>query len=835
MSPSISLKEFVENYFLRDVNDVSVALVNPVKTYLSSRTKKIEFFGTKSSLTLDEIFELQTTGKVKGRGKDGTDWTPIPMTEAEYFELFLRHTEDHIVCIDADGFKESGDVNLEQFWKIEGLPEFFKSLPYTLSRNKKLPHFYFKISNKDLSKLKNTYQDCFNCFHGDLLVNHAWEKLDRILYNFNEDLPTISWEELNPLFSTETTTGKELLKSGENEKRKLESQKKKEQKLLSKEQKQQDKEQKQQDKLLSKEQKQQEKLLSKEQKQQEKLQKKQEKEEEKEAKQKKSIFKISQKISNIIDIILKIDKTFFDTYDNWSKLGYIIYNETNGLGRDLFLDYSENKFDKFDEESFDKLWNSANENHSNPIKFGSLVEWLKELDPKNDYFQKSGDLSKDELFSTDFYKEEREKFQILHFKLDSPLCYCKLDDKENIIFYNTTEMREYCMDKFSTYSYKGSIGTNYIDFFDLWREDPNKKSYSCIEYEPNPEKQNKKNFNLFQGFSNFDENVEPIKEEDSKFLELLKYLCVKDVIYEYMKSWVSHLIQKPYKKSNVSPILYSKIGGIGKNAFVDGICLLLGEKNWAMVESIDDITKNFNSHLCNKVFIYGDEINANAKKVADKLKQVITRPFVNFEKKGFDTQKLNDFTNWLFTTNNENCFKVEAEDRRLFFIRCPEIPLSSDFYISLYDEINDPVKIKQLFAFFHKYVSTGGNKIGIDRVPSTDYKVQLQYENTPAYIQMLYKSPGLFANRSIKSTTLHKEAVKYAKDNHLSTNFTITTFGTGIRKYIDSYRKRNSTGVEYVFPEKDLIRKNLFDIDKVYYRLVNGLVDGEPDPTFETN
>jgi hypothetical protein len=33
--------------------------------------------------------------------------------------------------------------------------------------------------------------------------------------------------------------------------------------------------------------------------------------------------------------------------------------------------------------------------------------------------------------------------------------------------------------------------------------------------------------------------------------------------------------------------------------------------------------------MTNKLIIYGDEINANSKKVGDKLKQVITRPTQN--------------------------------------------------------------------------------------------------------------------------------------------------------------------------------------------------------------
>jgi len=42
--------------------------------------------------------------------------------------------------------------------------------------------------------------------------------------------------------------------------------------------------------------------------------------------------------------------------------------------------------------------------------------------------------------------------------------------------------------------------------------------------------------------------------------------------------------------------------------------------------------------MTNKLFIYGDEINANEKKVSYKLKQVITRPKQNLEKKKGLTQ-----------------------------------------------------------------------------------------------------------------------------------------------------------------------------------------------------
>ena len=45
---------------------------------------------------------------------------------------------------------------------------------------------------------------------------------------------------------------------------------------------------------------------------------------------------------------------------------------------------------------------------------------------------------------------------------------------------------------------------------------------------------NSKNFNFFKGFD-FDDEMEPVIEEDSKFLQLLKKLTVEKHVYEYFK------------------------------------------------------------------------------------------------------------------------------------------------------------------------------------------------------------------------------------------------------------------------------------------------------------
>ena len=94
-------------------------------------------------------------------------------------------------------------------------------------------------------------------------------------------------------------------------------------------------------------------------------------------------------------------------------------------------------------------------------------------------------------------------------------------------------------------------------------------------------------YNYFNGFNYSDGEIAPI---DNPFLNLLKRVSNDKKTYEYFVDWIAHIIQRPFKKTNIAIILYSNVKGIGKNCIVDGICKLL--KGYSgHVETIDDITK----------------------------------------------------------------------------------------------------------------------------------------------------------------------------------------------------------------------------------------------------
>ena len=459
--------------------------------------------------------------------------------------------------------------------------------------------------------------------------------------------------------------------------------------------------------------------------------------------------------------------------------------------------------DAYYEDDFKVIENELSEKLGINIKFK-----VKEMDEAfTDKELENGTSDDDALFEQ--YKEEFEKE---FFKLKNPICYVKELSNGRLQFFKESDFKLYLKD--TAYIFDDKKKT----FYDTWTSCINKRVYDELVFDPCKLNDNI-NYNLFRGFPFDDNSVDNLNENNSKVLELIHHLCLKDA--NYFLDWISRMIQYPSKKTEWAIVLYSKVGGVGKNCMTDCLVKLIGEYS-GFVSNIEDITKKFNAELCNKIFIYGDEINASAKKVADELKKVITGKEKNMERKGFDAIKIKDHSNYLFTTNNEHCFKIDEEDRRYLMIRCTNERKTDDFYKEFYEELDDEYKMKQLFKYFKNRVIN----YTLNKAPMTDYKQELITEQKPAYIQMLYKKPSLFADTKLTSTKLFEMSQEYAKKNYLTCNYTIKRFGLDIKQVIGNY-KSTSGYVYYTFPSKKELQMHLYEHDKLYYRNVQGF--GEDD------
>lgn len=100
-------------------------------------------------------------------------------------------------------------------------------------------------------------------------------------------------------------------------------------------------------------------------------------------------------VGQLVDAILETDATYFDEYDMWSRLGFIIFNTFDGSkqGADLFYALSQNfqtdSGKKHDENSVMKQYYNAQPNREKKLSIDTLYAWLAKVNPEHPLSKKS--------------------------------------------------------------------------------------------------------------------------------------------------------------------------------------------------------------------------------------------------------------------------------------------------------------------------------------------------------------------------------------------------------------------------------------------------------------
>ncbi len=415
----------------------------------------------------------------------------------------------------------------------------------------------------------------------------------------------------------------------------------------------------------------------------------------------------------------------------------------------------------------------------------------------------------------DLYTTQKRQLEQHVCKINMPPCYIhSKDGKTNILKFG--DLKEYAKGKYKKIRNEEGKLKNFID---IWSEDMNLKNYEKIVFDPKEE--NKEDYNLYKGF-----NFEPIEDykEDNIFFKLCRHVINNDDLYDYFLDWVASIIQKPWKKTNNAIIFFSDTKGVGKDSIIFCLSKIFNEY-YGILNSIEDLEKNFNSHLTNKLLIYGEEITSKARNFNDKLKAVITRTSCILEKKGVDAIKLDDYSNFIFSTNNENSFKVEEGCRRLCFINCKEERLidSNIDPKEYYKYIDNKENIRNIYScLLNRKIKFN---IGVDPPPMSNYKKTLLYENKPAYIQYLYKTEARdLTGFKYSSKELYMNALNYAKKNFLNSSFTSQKCGKIMKEIFKDYIKKQSCMVyDFRSVSTNDFNKILYNYDKDYFKYINNI------------
>lgn len=162
----------------------------------------------------------------------------------------------------------------------------------------------------------------------------------------------------------------------------------------------------------------------------------------------------------------------------------------------------------------------------------------------------------------------------------------------------------------------------------------------------------------------FAHDVEP-------FLDLVHEVLAggDDERTDWILSWASDLFQDPGNKPGT---LLAVTGpqGSGKTMFGEILGAIIGPAHYGKIGSIEDLTKEFNSRIHNKIFIQGDETGSSQRTaLARDLKQLVTddKQYVVF--KGKEAIWVHNPARYYFTSNNSgDALRVEPGHERRYTI-----------------------------------------------------------------------------------------------------------------------------------------------------------------------
>lgn len=273
-----------------------------------------------------------------------------------------------------------------------------------------------------------------------------------------------------------------------------------------------------------------------------------------------------------------------------------------------------------------------------------------------------------------------------------------------------------------------------------WLSWPLRKKYTGLTYMPGQKRElDDGRLNTWPGWPH-----EPKKGDVKLFKKLVDYLLT-GVSAEHKKwfwQWLAYPIQYPGTKLYTAVVLHGTAQGTGKSLLGYTLGKVYGQ-NFMEINS-KQLHSDYNGWLANKQFIMGDEITgSDNRKDADNLKNVITAPMVEVNKKYLPQFEVPNLANFLFTSNHPDAFFLDPQDRRYFIHEVPGTPLSRKFY----DQYDAWYQTPEAAAAIMWYLQNQVNLVGFNprshapMTPSKETMMEWSLSSLDTWVYMLKDDP----------------------------------------------------------------------------------------------
>ena len=354
-----------------------------------------------------------------------------------------------------------------------------------------------------------------------------------------------------------------------------------------------------------------------------------------------------------------------------------------------------------------------------------------------------------------------------------------------------------------------------IPIVNLWLAHPDRRQYEGVVFAPNRDASGY--YNLWQGFA-----VESKKGDCSLYLAHLKDNIANGdpVIYEYLLSWMAHMIQRPDRRIGVSLVLRGK-QGTGKGVMVTQLGKLLG-KHFVHISQQKHFTGNFNAHFKDALLVFADEVWwAGAKDSEGPLKALVTEDVLGIELKGKDLLPVKNHVHLIIASNHDRVVPAGPEERRFCVLDVGEAHMQDGAYFQAIVEQMDRGGSEALLYLLEHYDLTGKD---LRNFPQTDALLENKLLNMTS-VQKFWMDrlvQGRLDPRHerwknfLERKALHDAYCEFVKPLGQTRKASETELGMGLKKLVPGLVSKqrvvdgHRTGV-WEFPDLSICRKAFDD------------------------
>ena len=494
-------------------------------------------------------------------------------------------------------------------------------------------------------------------------------------------------------------------------------------------------------------------------------------------------------------------------YDIWIKIGMAIHNitEADNVGIGIYVDWSK-KDEGFDLDLIKKNWKYWSKKKTGN-KLG--LTFLRKLKAK---YQPTKDQSLQQVFrncliDVEYGKGLNHARKCMYNEMNNRVIFVKetgdyiiLDKKiirkknDDLItmpcwyLKTATKTKDHFLKEKFSFTYidgdpedemedgkEPSKKTEHFDPFKEWCEWIDRREVRAIGFDPR-ENSNKDLFNLWNGFNISKEDADQYDEEDAKpILDHIKSIWCKgdEDAYNYVMDYFSHIIQKPHVKTGVLLALKSKQGA-GKGIVLDYLAKIIGDAHYAQNSNANFLFGDFNGQLEGKILVNLDEAFwGGDKKLEGVVKNKITETRQTINKKNKENYMIDDYANYIITTNNDWFAGTTEDDRRHFCLEC------DNKYASISTKEKD-----EYFRPIYESPCEAFAKVLYNR-DITNFKPR-QFKKTDVLqgqVEMNWNSPKVFWNRVMKDGGFEYDGqfIEWNKTLEVQTDYDKKTYGLEIK------------------------------------------------------